>query len=88
MNKEEIEKLKNKIVEFKGKDVFIKLENAIQYYTTIYNAQIISSNQKLIISDRKKQDFIVELYYVEGVKVEGNTIYVDLSNDIKITLDY
>lgn len=88
MNNEEIEKLKNKITEFKGQDVFIKLENAIQYYATISTAEVIISDQKLIISDSKKQDFIIELYYIDNVTVDGNTIYLNMSNDIKITLDY
>lgn len=88
MNKEEIQKLKTKILEYQGQDVFVKLENAIQFYTTIYNAQVIISNQKLIISDQKQQDFIVELFYIEDVKIEGDSIYLELSNDLNITLDY
>lgn len=88
MNREIIEKLRNKILELQEQDVFIKIENAIQYYTTIKSAQIIISDQKLIISDSKQQDLIVELYYVEDVKVDGNTIFLELSNDLNITLDY
>lgn len=88
MNKEEIQKLKTKILEYQGQDVFVKLENAIQFYTTIYNAQVIISDQKLIISDQKQQDFIVELFYIEDVKIDGNSIYLELSNDLNITLDY
>lgn len=88
MNKEEIEKLKAKIMEFQRQDIFVKLENAIQYYTTITSAQVIISDQKLIISDSKQQDFIVELYYLEDVKIDGNTIYLKMANDLNITLDY
>lgn len=88
MNKEEIEKLKAKIMEFQGQDIFVKLENAIQYYTTITSAQVIISDQKLIISDSKQQDFIIELYYLEDVKIDGNTIYLKMANDLSITLDY
>lgn len=88
MDKELIDKLRNKILEYQGQDVFVKLENAIQFYTTIYNAQVIISDQKLIISDQKQQDFIVELFYIEDVKIDGNSIYLELSNDLNITLDY
>lgn len=88
MNKELIEKLRDKIIEYQGQDVFVKLENSVQFYTTICNAQIIISDQKLVISDQKKQDFIVELFYIEDVKIEGNSIYLQLSNDLNITLDY
>ena len=88
MNKGLIEKLRDKIIEYQGQDVFVKLENSIQFYTTICNAQIIISDQKLVISDQKKQDFIVELFYIEDVKIEGNTIYLQLSNDLNIILDY
>ena len=88
MNKGLIEKLRDKIAEYQNQDVFVKLENSIQFYTTICNAQIIISDQKLVISDQKKQDFIVELYYLEDVKIEGNSIYLQLSNDLNITLDY
>ncbi len=88
MNKELIEKLRDKIAEYQNQDVFVKLENSIQFYTTICNAQVIVSDQKLVISDQKKQDFIVELFYIEDIKIEGNSIYLQLSNDLNITLDY
>lgn len=88
MNKGLIEKLRDKIAEYQGQDVFVKLENSVQFYTTICNAQIIISDQKLVISDQKKQDFIVELFYIEDVKIEGNSIYLQLSNDLNIILDY
>lgn len=88
MNKGLIEKLRDKIAEYQNQDVFVKLENSVQFYTTICNAQIIISDQKLVISDQKKQDFIVELFYIEDVKIEGNSIYLQLSNDLNIILDY
>lgn len=88
MNNEEIEKLKNKITEFKGQDVFIALQQSIQYHTTIYKAKVIISNEKLIISDEENQDFIIELHFLEKVNIDGNIIDLEMSNDIKITLDY
>lgn len=88
MNKEEIQKLKNKITEYENQDIFIKIEKSIQYHTTIYNAKIIVSDQKLIISDGKEQDFIVELFYLDNVKTEDNEILLELANDINISLDY
>ena len=88
MNTEEIKKLKEKIKEFESQDVFIKLENAIQYHTTINNANIIVSDEKLIVSDEQEQDFIIELHYLEELEEDGNTIYIEMSNDLTITLEY
>lgn len=88
MNKEQVKLLKEKMTQFENKDVFIKIENAIQYYTTVYNAKIIMSQQKLIISDEKQQDFILELFYIDNIKIEGNAVCIELSNDINIILDW
>lgn len=88
MNKEEIKKLKEKMKEFENQDIFIKLENAIQYHTTINNANIIVSDEKLIVSDEQEQDFIIELHYLEELEEDGNTIYLNMSNELRITLDY
>jgi hypothetical protein len=87
MNEEEIKKLKNKIMDFQGQDVFVAIQQAIQYNTTIYKAKVIVSNERLIISDGENQDFIVELQYLENVDIEGNTIDLEMSNCIKISLD-
>ena len=88
MNTEEIQKLKEKIKKLENQDVYIELEQTIQYHTTINKAKIIVSDEKLIISDEKEQDFIVELHYLEEIAENGNTIYLELSNDLKITLEY
>ena len=82
-----IKKLKNKIMDFQGQDVFVAIQQAIQYKTTIYKAKVIMSNERLIISDGENQDFIVELQYLENVDVEGDTIDLEMSNCIKISLD-
>ena len=88
MNTEEIQKLKEKIKKLENQDVYIELEQSIQYHTTINKAKIIVSDEKLIISDEKEQDFIVELHYLEEIAENENTIYLELSNDLKITLEY
>lgn len=88
MNTEEIKKLKEKMKEFENQDIFIKLENAIQYHTTINNANIIVSDEKLIVSDKQEQDFIIELHYLEELEEDRNTIYIEMSNDLTITLEY
>ena len=88
MNTEEIQKLKEKIKKLENQDVYIELEQSIQYHTTINKAKIIVSDEKLIISDEKEQDFIVELHYLEEIAENGNTIYLELSNDLKISLEY
>ena len=87
MNNEEIDELKQKMTEFEDEDVYIELENAIQYYTTIHNAQIIVSDEKLIISNKKEKDFILELHYLDNIEINENTVYLEMSNNIKITLD-
>ena len=79
---------KEKIKKLENQDVYIELEQSIQYHTTINKAKIIVSDEKLIISDEKEQDFIVELHYLEEIAENGNTIYLELSNDLKITLEY
>ena len=53
MNDEIIKELKQKMIDFQNEDVYIELENAIQYHTTIKNAKIIVSDEKLIISNEK-----------------------------------
>ena len=88
MNKEEIEKLKKLIPDFETDAVYIELENALIYNTTILNSKIIVSNERLIISDGNKQDFIVELHFLDNVEVNENTIYLNMTNDIRITLDH
>lgn len=88
MNKEEIEKLKEKMKEFENHNIYIELEESMQYHTTIYNASIIVSDEKLIISDKKEQDFIIELHYLDDIEENGNTIYLSMSNNLRITLDY
>ena len=88
MKREKIKKLKEKEKEIEKQDIFIKLENAIQYHTTINNANIIVSDEKLIVSDEQEQDFIIELHYLEELEEDGNTIYIEMSNDLTITLEY
>lgn len=88
MNTEEIQIIKEKIKELENKDIYIELEQSIQYHTTINNASIIVSDEKLIISDRKEQDFIVELQYLDEVEENENTTYLNMSNELRITIDY
>ena len=88
MNKEEIEKLKNKLADFENQDIYIEINNAIQYYTTIHNAKIIISNQKLIISNGDNKDFIIELQYLDNVDVKNCTVDMYMDYDMEIILDY
>lgn len=88
MNTEEIQKLKEKMKEFENQNTYIEIEQSLQYHTTINNASIIVSDEKLIISDKKEQDFIIELHYLDEVEENGNTIYLEMSNNLRITLDY
>lgn len=88
MNDEIIKELKQKMIDFQNEDVYIELENAIQYHTTIKNAKIIVSDEKLIISNEKEKDFIIELHYLYDIEISDNTVYLELTNDIRITLDH
>ena len=88
MNNEIIEELKQKMIDFQNEDVYIELENSIQYHTTIKNAKIIVSDEKLIISNEKEKDFIIELHYLDDIEISDNTVYLELTNDIRITLDH
>lgn len=88
MNTEEIQKLKEKMKEFENQNIYIEIEQSLQYHTTINNASIIVSDENLIISDKKEQDFIIELHYLDEVEENGNTIYLEMSNNLRITLDY
>ena len=84
MNKKEIEKLKNKLISFK-KDVYIEISNSLQFHTTIENAQIIVSNEKLFITDGEEKDFIIELHYLDSIEEDGDITILNLYNEIKIT---
>lgn len=88
MNEKEIDKLKNEIKKFENQNIYIELEDSLQYHTTIHNAKILVSNEKLFITNEKEQDFIVELHYLDSVDIsDENTIYLQMANSLKITLD-
>lgn len=84
--KEIVEKIKNKIEEFQNSEVYVEIENAIQYQTTIKNCKIIVSDQKLILSDEEKKDLIIELYYITELEVYESTIKMVMENDLTITI--
>lgn len=85
---ENIDKIKEKIQEYQNKDVYIELENAISYHFLICNAKLLVSQEMLFITDEKKENFLLELHSLEDVDINNNTIYLEMSNDLKITLDY
>jgi len=82
--KEIVEKIKNKVEEFQNCEVYVEFENAIQYNTTIKNCKIIVSDQKLILSDEKNKDLIIELYYISELEVHESTIKMIMENDLTI----
>ena len=71
MENEIVEKLKQKMTEFEDEDVYIELENSMQYHTTIKNAKIIVSDEKLIISNEKEKDYNCKYYnninYIDSI---------------------
>ena len=84
----EIEKIRSKIKEFENEDIYVEVEGALQYNIIIKNTKILISNQKIFITNEKEQDFIIELYYLDFVEIENNSLIMNMLNDIKITLDY
>ncbi len=84
----EIEKIRSKIKEFENEDIYVEVEGALQYNIIIKKAKILISNQKIFITNEKEQDFIIELYYLDFVEIENNSLIMNMLNDIKITLDY
>lgn len=87
MNKEEIKKLKEKIKGFENKDVYVEFQNAIEYHTTIYKAKILASDEMLILSNGKKVSIQIDLTYLENIKNIGDTIIIELWNELTIILD-
>ncbi len=85
---EEIDKIRKKIKELENEDVYIEIEGALQFHITIENAKILVSSEKIFITNEKNQDIIVELHYLDTVEINNDTIYLEMSNDIKITLDF
>lgn len=81
-----INKLKNKISEFQNQELYIEIKDALQYETTIKNSKIIVSNQKLIISDEEQKDFIIELHYLDSLKIDESTIKLIMDNDLIINI--
>lgn len=84
--KEIIERIKEKIEEFQNSEVYVEIENAIQYQTKIKNCKIIVSDQKLILSDEAKKDLIIELYYISELEIYESTIKMIMENDLTITI--
>ena len=88
MNKAEVSQLKVKFEDFDNADVYIQLDSAIQFHCIIRQAKVIVSDDKLIISNGQENDIIFELFYLEKIKIEGNNIFMEMSNDLEITLSY
>lgn len=87
MNREEIKKLKEKIKGFENKDVYIEFQNAIEYHIIIYKAKILITDEILIVSNGKKASIQIDLTYLDNIKNIGDTIILDLWNELTIILD-
>ena len=83
-----LDELRMRLKEFENEDIYVEIKGALQFHITIKNAKILISNQKVYITNEKEQDFIVELYYLDNIEIEGNAIYLQMQNDIEIMLDY
>lgn len=68
------------------KDITIILKGGITTEFIIHNAKILLSDISLILTDCKKEEFIIDLSFVTDTKVD-NAITFELEEQ-KVTLDY
>lgn len=68
------------------KDVIVILKGAITTEFIIHSAKILLSDISLILTDCKKEEFIIDLSFVTDTKVD-NAITLELEEQ-KVTLDY
>jgi hypothetical protein len=68
------------------KDVTIILKGGITTEIIIHSAKILLSDISLILTDTKKEEFIIDLSFVTNTKVD-NAITFELEEQ-KVTLDY
>lgn len=68
------------------KDVNVILRGGITTEFIIHNAKILLSDISLILTDCKKEEFIIDLSFVTDTKVD-NAITFELEEQ-KVTLDY
>lgn len=68
------------------KDVNVILRGGITTEFIIHNAKILLSDISLILTDTKKEEFIIDLSFITNTTV-NNTITFELEEQ-KVTLDY
>lgn len=87
-NINEIEKIKEKIKEYKGEDLYVEFSGAINYYFVIHESNLLVSNEFLVISDGKQENLYIEMCYIDDVKINDNCMVLETSNEITIKFDY
>lgn len=81
------ELIKEKLFEkYLDKDVNVILKGGITTEFIIHNAKILLSDISLILTDCKKEEFIIDLSFVTDTKVD-NAITFELEEQ-KVILDY
>ena len=72
--------------DYLDKDVTVILKGCIITQFIIHNAKILLSNNTLILTDTKKEEFIIDLSFITDTSVD-NAITFELEEQ-KVTLDY
>ncbi len=72
--------------DYLDKDITVILKGGITTEFIIHNAKILLSDISLILTDCKKEEFIIDLSFVTNTKVD-NAITFELEEQ-KVTLDY
>lgn len=81
------EELSNKLFnEYLDKDLSIFLAGSIEMSFTIHKAKFLINDYRIIITDSKKEEIIIKVDEIIGIKLE-NCIVIDLGNQ-QIIIDY
>lgn len=72
--------------EYLDKDVTVILRGVITTQFIIHSAKILLNDYTLILTDAKREEFIIDLSFVTDTKVD-NAITFELEEQ-KVTLDY
>lgn len=83
-NREIIEKML--FEKYIDNDITVILKGGITTEFIIHNAKILLSDISLILTDTKKEEFIINLSFVTDTKID-NAITFELEEQ-KVTLDY
>ncbi len=87
-NIETLNQIKEKIKEYAGKSLSVEFRGAIEHYFLINDAQLLLSEEFLIITDGKRNSLRVEMLYLDSVNITDRCMVLIMENEITIKLDY